>query len=51
MMTGFLVYLVVLMTVVFVVVVVVVDPLTHFPPTRINPSAAGHDLQATPPSL
>ena len=41
----------VLITVVVVLVVVVVDPLTHFPPTRINPRAAGHDLHATPPSL
>lgn len=37
--------------VVVVVVVVVLDPATHFPFTRINPSLLGQLLQATPPSL
>ena len=37
--------------VVVVVVLVVVTPLTHCPPTKINPKAAEHDLQATAPSL
>lgn len=37
--------------VVVVVVVVVLAPLTHCPPTKMNPSSLGQVLQATPPSL